>query len=533
MQLPLAQRELRRGAKLKRTYVLRVLVLGAALLVLTFIWLIALVSSGALAGLSTSASFGEQFGRGLAVVCTFFQVAVVFLIAPVLCAGRIAEEKEERTLGLLMLADFHGWDIFLAKFLATFLQSELLILSTLPLLSLASFMGGVSVPAMALQVFLISVWAASVCALALLFSTLAKRPIEALFATLLCLFAWIVVAAMADSILMRVTGRAFTVNIARAAFSADNPYVRPFYWVPSVILTLGFGIGCSVLAIFLLPRQIFERARRVSRWHKAVLTKPRTLLPMSPAARVIASSARGLSGVLRLMLMRLLVAGVLFVLATYFCVIGRFVILVLFLFDVTTFLATARSNGAMDDVRVAPIDDKPFARAVLRAVFSKAWPYLPSTASYALTSLFYLQMMTRAAAMMTPAPQMPPRALICGWYLPYAALDAAAVFLFIVMLACFLATLSGSAVKQTVLGLIIAGCYGLAAGTAITAINVRRQFLSVSPFLFPFGPPIPEDYSQLWVLGLTAAIRIVPYAFLAYVFYRVFLSRCRDTLGQR
>ncbi|HIJ73999.1 MAG TPA: hypothetical protein HPP83_07845, partial [Candidatus Hydrogenedentes bacterium] len=235
MQLPLAQRELRRGAKLKRTYVLRVLVLGAALLVLTFIWLIALVSSGALAGLSTSASFGEQFGRGLAVVCTFFQVAVVFLIAPVLCAGRIAEEKEERTLGLLMLADFHGWDIFLAKFLATFLQSELLILSTLPLLSLASFMGGVSVPAMALQVFLISVWAASVCALALLFSTLAKRPIEALFATLLCLFAWIVVAAMADSILMRVTGRAFTVNIARAAFSADNPYVRPFYWVPSVI----------------------------------------------------------------------------------------------------------------------------------------------------------------------------------------------------------------------------------------------------------------------------------------------------------
>ena len=65
------------------------------------------------------------------------------------------------------------------------------------------------------------------------------------------------------------------------------------------------------------------------------------------------------------------------------------------------------------------------------------------------------------------------------------------------------------------------------------AINVRLNLFSGSFFFFPFGPPIPEDYSQLWILELTAAIRIVPYAFLAYVFYRVFLSRCRDTLGQR
>ena len=187
MELPLVQRELTRSAKLKRIYVLRVLVLGAALLVLAFIWTGALITSRGVAGFSSPASLGEQCGRGLAEVSTLFQVAVVFLIAPVLCAGRIAEEKEERTLGLLALADFRGWDVFLSKYLATFLQSELLILSTLPLLAVASFMGGVSVPAMALQVFLVSVWAAAVCATALLFSTLAKRPIEALFATLICL----------------------------------------------------------------------------------------------------------------------------------------------------------------------------------------------------------------------------------------------------------------------------------------------------------------------------------------------------------
>ena len=231
LTMPMANKELARSARDKRTYALRLVVVGLPAAVIFFMWLAAAMSG------SRATGTPDSVGSFLAQMVTVFQFAVVLLFIPLSTAGLIAQEKQDRTLGLLLLADLRGTDIYLAKFVSAFIQAELLILSGLPILAFSALLGGVSVPAMALRVLLFSVWAAAVCSLGLFWSTHSNRPGTALFFTVLTLVVWIATPAVTWMLspFMRLVGfRVFRslefAHITRTIWLADAPTATPLYW---------------------------------------------------------------------------------------------------------------------------------------------------------------------------------------------------------------------------------------------------------------------------------------------------------------
>lgn len=532
MELPLAARELTRSGKLKRTYIVRLVALGTTCPVLFFFWIGAMMM--AMSPFQQSSSLGERMGGFLAAVSTYFQFAVVFLVAPVLCAGQIAREKENRTLELLVLADFRSWDIFFAKFLAPFLQSELLILSTMPLLAFASFLGGVSVPAMALQVVLMTLFAFAVCALGLLSSTVAKRQVEALFYTVAGTIGWLVCTRLLDGVRLGTAGASSTLSIVLAALRTDEPNLPGLYWLPSAVVTLALAVLCCALSIALLPRIIFERPRRVARWRKRGLRQRWGFLRMGPAAQLVAASARGLSGSLRFLPVQLLAAVTLAVLPLCSCGMLFIIVLVLFFYDTTSTMAMARESGALDDVRVTPLEDWLLARAVLRAFFSKTWIYLPAIGlaapSMFLTTPLFSSLVLTSGTQPLAAMHIVDLALSATILVSAFVLHTGAVFFFLLAMACFVSTFPGTPARQTLLGVVLA--LPIAFAIAVSTFFLLAMSTAYAERMVDWlNTLLPSTYLFCAATYIAAFFRSIPYACLGYVLYRAFVNRCRGTLS--
>ena len=193
MILPLAKREFSKLSRQKSAYSLRavgpVLCVSIILLVrpetyafMELIW-------------PGFQRFAVQFaGISSVNVITFmarlFQYLVVFVFAPLLSAGLIASEKEERTLGLLLISSARRTDLVLSKYTVCLLFVALLVLSTLPVSSFASFFGGVTLWVQVVQMMWFMMGAATVCALGLLAGTIARQPREALLLAIMFEAAW-------------------------------------------------------------------------------------------------------------------------------------------------------------------------------------------------------------------------------------------------------------------------------------------------------------------------------------------------------
>ncbi len=266
MNFPLAELELSRTGKRVSTYAVRGVAVGIAWFVMGVVWFFS-VLIGEAEGQS-GAELGEFYSAFLAYASRVFQFLAVFVVAPLFSAGLVAREKQERTLGLLLMADLRGRDIFLAKYLSAFLYVELLVLSALPILAFASIFGGVSVPEMALQVFLLTIATATMCAVGLFFSTTRSRPVEAVFATILFECAWIMGTFFFDFIVnisylvgpgTVVTYIFPTTSILSTAWNVNQFSASPEYWVLSAGITLFIGLIAALLTIHLLPRQAWDK----------------------------------------------------------------------------------------------------------------------------------------------------------------------------------------------------------------------------------------------------------------------------------
>jgi ABC-type transport system involved in multi-copper enzyme maturation permease subunit len=125
------------------------------------------------------------------VAGTFFfyfliaQLAVVVLLTPAFTASAIAEEKDRKTLEFLLATDLRNQEIVLSKLASRYCNLGLLILTGLPVLSFAQFLGGVD-PDLVLAGFVVTgVTMASLAALSILQSVYAKKPRDAIVLTYL------------------------------------------------------------------------------------------------------------------------------------------------------------------------------------------------------------------------------------------------------------------------------------------------------------------------------------------------------------
>ena len=368
MELPLVARELRIHSNNRRTYFLRMLLGAVAFAFLSVLFISELLGQRPQA---------ETVGRGLANIARVFQFGVAVFLPCLLTSGLIAKERQERTLGLLLLAESRGADVYLAKLLSPFLYIELLILSALPIQAFSAIFGGMSVAAVVLQTALFSLTALTVCTFGLLCSTLAKRTGEALFASILLVVMSLYGAALlAPFVAPSSNWIGPELHTGLMGWYAMDGLTTVRECLPGIGLSLLTAMLCAGITIRILPRQAYDapaRKRRLPSRRK----RRRDLFGKRPLVGILARSAGGLSANIRSRTLKVFASiGLIFV--TPLTCAGPLFVMTLAAYDVISSLDVARRSGIMDDLRLAATDRTAFVSDLFRAQFLRSLFYFPA-----------------------------------------------------------------------------------------------------------------------------------------------------------
>ena len=134
---PMIRKELRQRMRERRGWLLPslyLLVLGA---VVTFAYFVTTMDRGA------SGVQGSTVGVVLFLTLAYSQLALLLLLAPIFSAGSITIEKEQRTLAGLLTSLLTSGQIWWGKFVSSLLFVLLLLVTSLPVLSMAFAFGGI------------------------------------------------------------------------------------------------------------------------------------------------------------------------------------------------------------------------------------------------------------------------------------------------------------------------------------------------------------------------------------------------------
>jgi ABC-type transport system involved in multi-copper enzyme maturation permease subunit len=166
------------AARRRQTYTGRVAFLAALLLSLAIVFVVELTSDPGAFSLSRLARVGESYF--FAIVGT--QLVLVLLAAPAYTAGAVCLDRARGNLAHLLATDLSAGEIIWGKLGARLLPVVGLAVAGLPVLALATLLGGMD-PLTVFGGFLVTVGVAVVgCALALLLSVWGRRPYEVVLA---------------------------------------------------------------------------------------------------------------------------------------------------------------------------------------------------------------------------------------------------------------------------------------------------------------------------------------------------------------
>jgi ABC-type transport system involved in multi-copper enzyme maturation permease subunit len=162
-------------------YAGRATFLVALLASLTVVWLFTVAPEPAPVNLSELAGVGESFLFAL----VGSQLGLVLLAAPAYTAGAICIDKARGNLAVLLITDLSAFEIVLGKLGSRLLPILGLVVAGLPVLALATLLGGID-PVAVFGSFQVTFGVAVVgCALALVLSVWGKKPYEVLLVTYL------------------------------------------------------------------------------------------------------------------------------------------------------------------------------------------------------------------------------------------------------------------------------------------------------------------------------------------------------------
>ena len=161
---------------------------GALLLLSSTAWLV-------LTGTQIVRDVGDlaRFGAMLFQILAGLQAALAMFFSALLAAGAVAQEKDRRTLVLLLLTHLSNGELVLGKLAASLLNVVVMLAAALPLFVITALLGGVSFAQIA-RVFAVTL--ASVAACGSLGSTVAlwrEKTFQALAMTVLALVLWLAV----------------------------------------------------------------------------------------------------------------------------------------------------------------------------------------------------------------------------------------------------------------------------------------------------------------------------------------------------
>ena len=228
------------AARRWQVYAQRSLFLLALLAALLVVWWTGDANVPAGAGRSVLrqlARLGQQFYDGIAGV----QVTLILILAPAATAGAVCLDRARGSLTHMLVTDLSDREIVLGKLAARLAPVVALVAATLPLLEIASLLGGIIPDAVvSLSVITLALGLLG-CSLAIAFSVRVRKTHEVLMAVYGLFLIWILSAW-----LWRVFSRGGTVPGPPPWFEKLNPFIlvyAPYSWP-------GF-VGPADVALFL------------------------------------------------------------------------------------------------------------------------------------------------------------------------------------------------------------------------------------------------------------------------------------------
>ena len=241
-------------------------------------------------GLSELARLGAAIYWGVAGT----QLALVLLVAPAATAGAICLDRARGGLEHMLVTDLSDTEIVLGKLAARLLPVAALVASGIPVLALATLLGGIS-PWELVVLTLVTAAVAVLCgALALALSTRATKTHEVLMAAYAVEVVWLAAPFVWRPICYLVTGSRIFWQ-APAVLFKSNPFVLVYapYTQPNFIdvadvcvflaVTLTLSLAFVMFAVVRLRAAVRPARRRSERWEARLRAARAVLISWWPS----------------------------------------------------------------------------------------------------------------------------------------------------------------------------------------------------------------------------------------------------------
>ena len=269
---PMIRKELRQRMRERRGWLLPslyLIVLGA---VVTFAYFLSTSERGA------SGIQGSTVGVVLFLTLAYSQLGLLLLLVPIFSAGSITIEKEQRTLSGLLTSLLTSGQIWWGKFVSSLLFVLLLLVTSLPVLSMAFAFGGVGPWEVFSATLTTVIILASMSAIGLYCSSAFQRSVHATAVT----YATVVAISVVTAILFFVRMAMYETGHRGQAVATGGGWYQiplnirvPMYLNPFFFLTASFApleqlypawitsacvfIAIGILAVVLTLRNLRRR----------------------------------------------------------------------------------------------------------------------------------------------------------------------------------------------------------------------------------------------------------------------------------
>lgn len=139
--------------------------------------------------MGSTVSLGNMRASVYGYAClVVLQFGLLILVAPAMTAGSISGERERQTLDLLLVTNTGAGSIVLSKLLESFGFLALLVLCSMPMLSLVLLTGGATIVQVLISVAFLLLTALAALSVGLFCSAMFKRTVTATVASYLAVF---------------------------------------------------------------------------------------------------------------------------------------------------------------------------------------------------------------------------------------------------------------------------------------------------------------------------------------------------------
>lgn len=253
-----------RTSRRNRYFIMRMLYAGFLFFILTYMVMIGWLMQDQMRDMADQ---GFRQRQNAVLAETFFmvfmlvQLTLVVLLTPAYVAGAIADEKDRKTIEFMLATDLRNREIVLSKFFSRLANMALLLLTGLPILSILQFIGGVDPELMLAGFIAIALTMLGIGGISILFSTLFKKPRDAISLTYLLMIAY---AALATTgwVLQQMPGGWLMIPL----WFGDDP--------PTISSTIGIlNAGNPLVASFEIGQAIGGRGGGLARALPGVLER--------------------------------------------------------------------------------------------------------------------------------------------------------------------------------------------------------------------------------------------------------------------